>query len=327
MRPSLPTSASRTRRPGLRPATARVATRAPRADRPGRPNAADADDERSAPSSTTTDLGLKAAWFGAEAVGNLVGAAKAATTGETPKAGTDPTTPTTRLPFSEAAAAIRADYEAVYFVSGKGDLAAYDPDCYFADPFAGFSGTARFVRNVSNLGSTLSDVRLKLTAFEEDESAGTIRTAWTFSGVVDALPWRPRLAAAGSTTHTLDPASGRVVRHIEAWSSSPGEVVAALLRPASPIPSNRWERAAAAAASGDVSGCAAAGLKAAALVAFHAAGVLAAARLVGGSGGSGVSAGEAFLWGGGAVQAALDAVLQITGTPGAGRPARRKDRR
>jgi hypothetical protein len=276
--------------------------------------------------SAKTGLGLKAAWLAAEAAGNIVGAAKGVQAGVQGGAAS-PTAPSTgRLAFADAARMIRADYDDIYFVSGRGDLAAYAPDCYFADPFAGFTGTARFVRNVSQLGSTLSDVRLKLTSFEEDERAGVVKTAWTFSGRVDALPWKPRLAAAGSTVHTLDPDTGRVMRHVEAWASSPGEVVAALLRPASPIPSNRWERAAAAVAAGDARGAAAAGLRVAALAAFHGAGVLAAARLVSGGGG-GMSAGEAFLWGGGAVQAALDALLPIIGTGGAGAPTRREDRR
>jgi hypothetical protein len=34
-------------------------------------------------------------------------------------------------------------------------MAAYDPDCVFADPFASFSGTERFKRNVQNLGGLL----------------------------------------------------------------------------------------------------------------------------------------------------------------------------
>ena len=43
-----------------------------------------------------------------------------------------------------------------YFVSGKGDMEAYDPECLFADPFAGFNGVDRFKQNVSNLGGLMS---------------------------------------------------------------------------------------------------------------------------------------------------------------------------
>lgn len=34
-------------------------------------------------------------------------------------------------------------------------MEAYDPDCLFADPFAGFNGVDRFKQNVSNLGGLL----------------------------------------------------------------------------------------------------------------------------------------------------------------------------
>ena len=34
-------------------------------------------------------------------------------------------------------------------------MQAYAADCYFADPFAGFKGTERFVKNVRNLGGML----------------------------------------------------------------------------------------------------------------------------------------------------------------------------
>ena len=39
--------------------------------------------------------------------------------------------------------------------SGTGEMGAYAEDCYFADPFAGFKGTERFVKNVRNLGGML----------------------------------------------------------------------------------------------------------------------------------------------------------------------------
>lgn len=42
-----------------------------------------------------------------------------------------------------------------YFVSGVGDMEAYDPQCLFADPFAGFKGVDRFKQNVSNLGGLM----------------------------------------------------------------------------------------------------------------------------------------------------------------------------
>jgi len=59
------------------------------------------------------------------------------------------------LSRDEIMASLRADYESNYFVSGKGDMIAYAPDCVFADPFVSFKGTSRFLQNVSNLGSLM----------------------------------------------------------------------------------------------------------------------------------------------------------------------------
>jgi hypothetical protein len=50
---------------------------------------------------------------------------------------------------------IRADYAEDYFISGKGEMADYDPECLFADPFVSFRGVDRFKKNVSNLGALM----------------------------------------------------------------------------------------------------------------------------------------------------------------------------
>jgi hypothetical protein len=55
----------------------------------------------------------------------------------------------------EVIEAIREDYAADYFISGKGEMAAYDPQCLFADPFVSFRGVERFKKNVSNLGGLM----------------------------------------------------------------------------------------------------------------------------------------------------------------------------
>ena len=50
---------------------------------------------------------------------------------------------------------IREDYDSMYFVSGRGDMAAYASDCEFSDPFVAFRGTGRFQQNVGNLGALM----------------------------------------------------------------------------------------------------------------------------------------------------------------------------
>lgn len=182
---------------------------------------------------TNVGLDLKSVWFGAEAFGNLLAAFRGAT-----NAPTNVRTHASRITRSEALEAIRADYDAKYFVSGAGDLSAYSPMCRFADPFAAFKSTDRFKRNVSNLGGMLRDVQLDIIEWEEGENS--LSTKWRFAAILD-LPWRPRLAAAGGTVHVFDPESGLVVEHIESWDVEPGKVLRSLLKPSSKVPTNNWE--------------------------------------------------------------------------------------
>lgn len=48
----------------------------------------------------------------------------------------------TVMPRSEALQALRDDYQVNYFVSGAGEMTAYEADCVFADPFVSFKGDA-----------------------------------------------------------------------------------------------------------------------------------------------------------------------------------------
>ena len=224
----------------LHPAPARPRGAARRA--PRRLAATPSDDAPPPPSRAAggrddVSPGLKAAWYGAEALGDVVGAIKGNNTTATTMTRADAASST--LPRADALAAIRRDYDAVYFVSGAGDMEAYDEECVFADPFASFAGVARFKKNVANLGGLLTDVRLDVTGWDERDDV--LVTRWTFSGILTAFPWRPRLAAAGATTHTFDARTGRVVRHYEDWATAPGEVVRNLLKPSARVPSSRWE--------------------------------------------------------------------------------------
>jgi hypothetical protein len=244
-------------------------------------------------------VGLKAAWYGAEALGDVLGAIKGKAMGDGDRAGGAPSSASPSvLPRADALAAIRRDYDDVYFVSGKGDMAAYDDGCEFADPFASFAGVARFKKNVSNLGGLLTDVRMDLRGWEEGDN-DTLVTRWTFSGTLTAFPWRPRLAAAGNTTHTFSPATGRVVRHYEDWESEPAAVLKSLLKPAARVPSSRWEVWADAlhrGAWGAAYTAAAPALAAGAAVNAVIAAVVRAGTGGGGGGGGGASLGEVVLW-------------------------------
>lgn len=45
------------------------------------------------------------------------------------------------------------------------------------------------------------DIKLDITGWEEKETE--LETKWRFSALL-SLPWRPRLAASGGTTHVFD---------------------------------------------------------------------------------------------------------------------------
>lgn len=185
-----------------------------------------------------SSVGMKAAWLGAEALGDVVGALKAKDGGQSPTSAPSSSS-TEPLSRDAALASIKSDYDLVYFVSGKGDLAAYDDDCEFADPFASFRGKSRFLKNVRNLGGLLQDVRLDLKSFDATDDA--LVTSWSFSGILNVFPWRPRLAAAGRTTHTFNSATGKICRHYEDWQTSPGAVLRGLLKPSAHVPTSRWD--------------------------------------------------------------------------------------
>jgi hypothetical protein len=94
-------------------------------------------------------LGLKAAWFGAEAFGKLVGG---------PKEGKakSPSSPALEgkktLCWKDTKDGIRADFDENYFVSGAAAMNVYDAQCEFADPFVSFKGVDRFKENLTNFG-------------------------------------------------------------------------------------------------------------------------------------------------------------------------------
>jgi len=195
----------------------------------------------------SSSLGFKAAWVAAEALGNVFGggdgdgkedanAVNGASAAQQPPA----------MSRDDILASIREDFEANYFLTGKGDMRAYAPDCLYADPFSSFRGTARFKKNVANFGAVVDAVKVDLGAIGPDprDPDNSVTATWRFSGVVKVLPWRPVLAAAGSTRHVVDPRKGQVVEHVEEWASSPGEVLARLWEPSNRgAPVNRWEAA------------------------------------------------------------------------------------
>jgi hypothetical protein len=180
---------------------------------------------------------LKAAWLASEQFGKAIGGKNEKNTGDVGEAleSQGEKTMTTREEIIES---LRGDYESNYFIGGQSEMCAYSSECVFADPFVSFTGLDRFKQNVGNLGTSLKDVECKVLRMVDRGEDG-VTFYWKFSAVVDALPWRPKLAASGNTTHVLE--GNKVVKHIEAWDVDPWVVLKKLLVPASKLPENKWE--------------------------------------------------------------------------------------
>ncbi|CAK9227473.1 unnamed protein product [Sphagnum jensenii] len=184
------------------------------------------DGERTPPTSDSGPL-VKLAWYGSEAFGNLVSLFRPASssTAQEDEEGEEFQGPISR---KDAVDAIRKDYDRSYFVTGNMAMGIYEPNCEFADPFVSFKGLKRFKQNVSNLGSFMEESSLKVTDWQEFEDR--IYARWRFNCVL-ALPWRPILAATGSTEYYFDTASGRICKHVENWDISPLDGLRQLVKP------------------------------------------------------------------------------------------------
>eukprot|EP00930_Biecheleria_cincta_P049546 TRINITY_DN34743_c0_g1_i1.p1 TRINITY_DN34743_c0_g1~~TRINITY_DN34743_c0_g1_i1.p1 ORF type:complete len:289 (-),score=37.61 TRINITY_DN34743_c0_g1_i1:279-1031(-) len=139
---------------------------------------------------------------------------------------------------------LRADYERNYFLTGEMDIELYAQDCEFSDPFTGFRGRDRFVRNLRNLaGGFITSFRVKLLDFSACEAEGQPNVLAVRSRLRVllelGLPWRPTLGWVWGVTHECEYSTSspeeqgawRCVAHREAWEIDPGEGVAMVFRP------------------------------------------------------------------------------------------------
>eukprot|EP00903_Cladosiphon_okamuranus_P009328 g8897.t1 len=176
------------------------------------------------PTSDDPSLGIKAAWYGSELFGNIIGLGKSK---EKAESGSESPA---EEPISrpDAVARLKTDFDRFYFVTGQMDLDLYEPDCVFADPFVAFEGRERFKNNLDNLGSLMQDVSLDVTSWKVEEAS--LKTKWRFRCVL-GLPWKPTLAAAGGTEFFFNKDSGRIERHVESWEIEPIDALKQLIRP------------------------------------------------------------------------------------------------
>ena len=86
---------------------------------------------------------------------------------------------------------VRKDNERAYFLSGEADWLIYSEDCTFADPFVSFQGRDRFMKNLANLGSFITEYSARLLEYQVEENAVT--TKFMVKLQLN-LPWKPVLA-------------------------------------------------------------------------------------------------------------------------------------
>jgi len=201
---------------------------------------------------TKKDMNIvtKSSWYAVELFGKAFGRSKdksdkAADNDALNAVVIDTDKPPGSLP--ETIQRIEDDNDRSYFLSGDMDTQLYDPNCYFADPFVGFSGRDRFVDNLKNLGSFITEYDARVLP-PKKEASGAAAAAGSSSSTTSTnsaattvqtrlmvklrlnLPWKPVLAWPWGVTYTIDPDTFLITEHIESWEIEPLEGVKMIFR-------------------------------------------------------------------------------------------------
>jgi hypothetical protein len=177
----------------------------------------------------------KASWYGVELFGKAFGSRRQSEDSRMSTTSIDMARPPQSL--QETLKRLELDSERSYFVSGQVDGLIYDEDCIFADPFVSFAGRQRFVDNLQNLGSFITQYNVKTmmqpTVRESDESSEddsiVVDTKYMVKLELN-LPWKPILAWPWGVEYMLDPSTFLVTKHRESWDIEPLEGVKQIFR-------------------------------------------------------------------------------------------------
>lgn len=108
------------------------------------------------------------------------------------------------------------------FSSENDDYSIYSAEVQFEDPLNKFTGVKQYISNINFLSrsTVFADARLDIhDARILMRSPNTVRTRWTLTMTLAALPWRPRVSFTGLSDYVVDLDSALVVRHIDYWDS------------------------------------------------------------------------------------------------------------
>lgn len=108
------------------------------------------------------------------------------------------------------------------FSSENDDYSIYSPEVMFEDPLNKFTGTKQYISNINFLtrSPVFANARLDIhDARILQRFPNTVRTRWTLSMTLAALPWQPRVSFTGQSDYVVDIDTALVVRHIDYWDS------------------------------------------------------------------------------------------------------------
>lgn len=174
------------------------------------------------------NLVTKASWYGVELFGKVFGNKGSNAAGNIP-AVIDRSQPPQSL--QETYQRIKEDNDRDYFLSGLVDGEIYDLKCIFSDPFVSFSGRDRFVDNLQNLGSFITNYTARTIKYDEqiDTNTNTVSTKIMVKLELN-LPWKPVLAWPWGVTYTIDPITYLITDHQESWDIEAWEGVKQIFR-------------------------------------------------------------------------------------------------
>jgi hypothetical protein len=175
---------------------------------------------REAPEVTNNPF-TKASWYAVEAFGKVFGSPVKSVDDELV------TIDRSRPPSSmeETIQRLKQDNNRQYFLSGTVDELIYDEDCTFSDPFVSFQGRRRFVENLQNLGSFITQYSAKPLDYTQEDMDGSIVVQTKFMVKLELkLPWKPVLAWPWGVVCTIDRETKLIVKHQELWDIAPWDV-------------------------------------------------------------------------------------------------------
>jgi len=192
------------------------------------------EDDRQSPSEDLNPL-AKASWYAVETFGKLFGSSNNDKDDTTATTRSNVKVDLSRAPSSvqETIQRIQLDNDRYYFLSGKVDRLCYAEDCIFSDPFVSFEGRDRFVDNLQNLGSFVTEYDVKQLGYDvvldgdgdqDAEDDGTRVDTKVMVKLELNLPWKPILAWPWGVRYDIDPETFLINNHKESWDIDPWEV-------------------------------------------------------------------------------------------------------